>query len=160
RDGDHEPSCRFGHERAGLPLLPMKHVGGRRMFVTRSDDRITLHFELSPNQQAMTVIFSLVMAGFVLALLYSCARAILDAAAGRALEIVPFLLGCAALAAYNGISTLLNQDCTTVFDLEARTVTLTRHGLIARQSGPVAFDAITGLGTRVGFADRHRSVIA
>jgi hypothetical protein len=56
--------------------------------------------------------------------------------------------------------TLLNQDCTTVFDLKARTVTLVKSGLITRTNGPLSFDEIIGLGTRVGFAGRHRSVIA
>jgi hypothetical protein len=73
---------------------------------------------------------------------------------------VPLFLGCAALAAWNGFSTLLNGNCVTVFDLKARTVTLVKSGLITRTSGPVSFDEIIGLGTRVGFADRHRSVIA
>jgi hypothetical protein len=130
------------------------------MHIERGDGRIALHFELSTIQQAMTVLFGLVMAGFVVGLLYGCVHAILYATTARALQIVPFFLGCAALATWNGASTLLNQGCTTIFDLKARTVTLIKSGLVTRESGPVSFDEIIGLGTRVGFADRHRSVIA
>jgi hypothetical protein len=129
------------------------------MRIERSGGRVTLYFEISPNQQAMTVLFGLVMAGLVIGLLYGCIHTILYAPA-RVGQVVPLFLGCAALAAWNGISTLLNGDCVTVFDLKARTVTLVKSGLITRTSGPVSFDEIIGLGTRVGFADRHRSVIA
>jgi len=130
------------------------------MHIERREGSVTLYFELSPSQQAMTILFALVMAGFIIGLLYGCIQAILHATTARALQIVPFFLGCAAFAAWNGVSTLLNQDCTTVFDLGTRTATLTKGGIITRQYGPVSFDEIAGLGTRVGFAERHRSVIA
>jgi hypothetical protein len=157
-----EPAAAFLLDMNALPFRCDQAgcIGGERMYLERGDGRVTLYFEVSPNQQAMTAVYALVMAGVVIGLLYGCVHAILYAATARALQIVPFFLGCAALAGWNGASTFLNQDCTTVFDLRTRTATLTKSGLITRRCGPVSFDEIVGLGTRVGFADNHRSVIA
>jgi hypothetical protein len=71
------------------------------MHIERSDGRVTLYFEISPNQQAMTVLFGLAMAGFAIGLLYGCIHTILYAPA-RIGQVVPLFLGCSALAAWNG----------------------------------------------------------
>jgi hypothetical protein len=130
------------------------------MHIERGDGRVTLYFEQSPNQQAMAGLHALMMGGFVCALLYGAIYRLLHAPASQSLPVALFFVGCAALAAWNGWTSMLEQNYTTVFDLRARTVTLTEGGIITRQRGPVSFDDIVGVGTRVGFAVKHRSVIA
>ncbi len=46
-----------------------------------------------------------------------------------------------------------------MFDSAARTVTLTESGFSARQRGPVTFDDVAALNTKVGYAASRRSVI-
>jgi hypothetical protein len=130
------------------------------MRIDRGDGKITLVFERSPDQRAMTSLHMLIMGGFVVGLLYGAVYGLLYAPLSRSLPVALFFIPCAALAAWNGSISLFEPDYTTVFDLAARTVTLTERGGITRQRGPVSFDDVIGVGTRVGAAVSRRSVVA
>ena len=129
------------------------------MHIERGDGRITLIFQQSAGQQATSGLYLLVMAGAIGGLLFGCIYVIVVNPA-RIMQVVPLFLGCAAVATVNLASGLRDRDCATLFDLTARTVTCMESGLISRTRGPVSFDEIVGLSTRVGFAQNHRSVIA
>jgi hypothetical protein len=108
----------------------------------------------------MASLHALVMGGFVLGLLYGAGYAILYAPASRAALVALFFIAGAAFACWNGTSALLEPDYTTVFDLAARTVTLTERSLTRRQRGPVSFDNVAELNATIGYAANRRSVIA
>jgi hypothetical protein len=129
------------------------------MHIDRGDGKVTLIFQQSAAQQATSGIYLLVMAGAVCGLLFGCVYVIV-ANPARIIPVVPLFLGCAALAAVNVVSGLRDRDCATLFDLTARTVTCMESGAISRTRGPISFNDIAELSTRVGFAQNHRSVIA
>src|ERR1700749_4452250 len=110
------------------------------MRIERGDDKITLTFDRPPDQRAMTTLHMLVMGGFVVGLLYGAAYGLIHAPLSRSLPVALFFVAYAALAAWNGAVSMFEPDYTTVFDLRARTVTLTESGLVTRQRGPVSFD--------------------
>src|SRR5215475_12883387 len=124
---------------------------GSHMHIGRGDGRITLIFQQSAGQQAMSGVYLLVMAGAICALLIGCVYVVVFNPA-RVFPVVPLFLGCAALATVNVVSGLRDRDCATMFDLKARTVTCMESGVISRVRGPISFDAVTALQTRVGFA--------
>ena len=121
---------------------------------------MTLYFERSSNQRAMATLHVLIMGGLAVALLCGAVYKLVHAPFSGSLSTALFLVGCAGFAAWNGATSLLDPDYTTVVDLKARTVTVTETSIITRQRGPVSFDDVVGLGMRVGFAQNHRSVIA
>lgn len=130
------------------------------MHIERGDGKLTLFFERSADQRAMASLHLLIMGGFVVGLLYGAVYGLLHAPLSHSIPVALFFAGAAAFATWNGSTSLLEPDYTTVFDLKARRVTLTESGLLTRQRGPVPFDEITGLDTRVGAAMGRRSVIA
>jgi hypothetical protein len=130
------------------------------MHIERGDGKVTLYFERSPNQQAMAGFHALLMGALVCALLFGAIYRLVHVPPSQSLPIALFFIACAALAAWNGSTSLFESDYATVFDLRARTVILRESGVMTRQHGPVSFDQIIGVRTRVGFALNHRSVIA
>jgi len=129
------------------------------MDIEHGEGRITLYFERPPNQRAMATLHALLMSGLVCFLLFGAIHLLVAGPASRAGTAL-FFVACAAFAGWNGATSLLDPDYTTIFDLKARTVTVTEASIITRQRGPVSFDDIIALDTRVGFASNHRSVIA
>jgi ABC-type xylose transport system permease subunit len=130
------------------------------MRIERGDGKITLYFERSPNQRAMATLHVMIMGGLVLGLLSGAMYGLFFATAYNRVSVSLFFIACAGLAAWNGSSSLFDPDYTAVFDLRARTVTLIESGVITHQRGPVSFDDVIGVGTRVGVAASHRSVVA
>jgi hypothetical protein len=134
-------------------------MGDGGLDLLRRGDKIILVFERAPDQRASATLLALFMGGLVVALLYAAVYAILHADPAKSALAVPFLVGCAGFAVWNGTDPLLEPDYTTVFDPAARTVTLTESAWSSRTRGPVLFDDIKALDTRVGYAARRRSVI-
>lgn len=135
-------------------------IGGKLMRIECSDAKITLTFERSPEQRAAATLHMLFMGGFAAFLLYYAVYGLLYAPISRSLPVALFFVAGAAFAVWNGSTSLLDPDYTTAFDLKARSVTVTESSVITRQRGPVSFDDIIGLGTRVGNENKTRSVIA
>ncbi len=135
-------------------------MGDGGLDLLRDDGKITLVFERGPDQRAAATLQALFMGGVIFALLCGCVYAILQLDPARSALVVPLFLVCACLAAWNGFEPQLQPDYTTVFDLVARTATLTESSNFStHQRGPVSFDDIAGLGTRVNYVARRRSVI-
>ncbi len=129
------------------------------MHLEHDEGSITLCFERSPNQRAMAALHALLMGGLVCLLLFGAIHLLVTAPATRGGTAL-FLAACAAFAAWNGATSLLEADYATVFDLKARTVSVTETSIMTRGRGPISFDEVAGLSNRVGFASNHRSVIA
>ena len=134
-------------------------MGDGGLDLLRRDGKIILVFERAPDQRASATLQALFMGGLVVALLYSAVYAILHADPAKSALAVPFLIACAGLAVWNGTDPLLEPDYITLFDPVARTATLTESGFSSRTRGPVPFDEISALDTRIGYAVRRRSVI-
>ncbi len=134
-------------------------MGDGGLDLLRRDGKIILVFERGADQRASATLLALFMGGMVAMLVYASVYAILHADPARSALVVPFLVACAGLAIWNAADSMLEPDYTTVFDNAARTVTLTESGFSTRRRGPVSFDAIAALDTRVGYAARRRSVI-
>jgi hypothetical protein len=130
------------------------------MRIEHGDHRVTLFFERPPNLRAMATLHALFMGGFTCFLLFGAVYVLVAGRASNAAGTALLFVACAAFAAWNGATSLLDPDYTAVFDLKARTATLTETSIVTRQRGPVSFDDVVSLGTRVGFASNHRSVIA
>jgi len=130
------------------------------MRIEHGDHSVTLHYERPPNLRAMATLHGLFMGGFTCFLLVGAVYVLAASRGSNPAGTALLFVACAAFAAWNGATSLLEPDCTSVFDLKARTATLTESSIITRQRGPVSFDDIVSLGTRVGFAGNHRSVIA
>jgi hypothetical protein len=130
------------------------------MRIEHGDHRITLYYERPPNLRAMATLHALFMGGFTCFLLLGAVYVLIAARGSNPVGTAVLFVACAAFAAWNGATSLFDPDITTVFDLKARTAALTERSIVTRQRGPVPFDDIVSLGTRVGFASNHRSVIA
>jgi len=135
-------------------------MGDGGLDLLRDDGNITLVFERGPDQRATATLHALLMAGITAALLYGAVYMILQADPAQSALMAPVFVGCAGFAVWNGIEPQLQPDYTTVFDLTARTATVTEsNSFSTRQRGPASFDDIAGLGTRVGYVVHRRSVI-
>jgi len=135
-------------------------MGDGGLDLLRRDGKIILVFERGPDQRARATIHSLFMGGITAALLYAAVLVILHTDPANSALMAPFMVGCAGFAVWNGIEPQLQPDYTTVFDPAARTATVTESGSFSsRQRGPVSFDDVAGLGTRIGYVVNRRSVI-
>jgi hypothetical protein len=135
-------------------------MGDGGLDLLRSDGKITLVYNRAPDQRAMATLHAPFMAGITAVLLYVAVLMILHADPAQSALMVPVYIGCAGFAVWNGIEPQLQPDYTTVFDLTARTATVTEsNSFSTRQRGPVSFDDIAGLGTRVNYVVHRRSVI-
>jgi len=130
------------------------------MHIEHGEHSVALYYERPPNLRAMATLHALFMGGFTCFLLVGAVYVRVGARGSNPAGTALLFVACAAFAAWNGATSLLEPDCTAVFDLKARTATLTESSIITRQRGPVSFNDIVSLGTRVGFASNHRSVIA
>ena len=130
------------------------------MHIERGEHSVTLHYERPPNQRAMAMLHGLFMGGFTCFLVFGAVYVLVAARGSNPAGTALLFAACAAFAAWNGATSLLEPDTTAVFDFKARAATLTETSIITRRRGPVSFDEIINLGTRVGFAGNHRSVIA
>ena len=99
------------------------------------------------------------MSGLVVALLYAAVYAILHADPAQSALAVPLFVAGAAFAVWNGPTPCSNRTTPPCLISAARTVTLTESSFSARQRGPVSFDDVAALDTRVGYAASRRSVI-
>jgi hypothetical protein len=135
-------------------------MGDGGLDLLRDDGKITLVYNRAPDQRAMATLHSLFMGGITAVLLYVAVLMILHADPAQSALMVPVCVGCAGFAVWNGIEPQLQPDYTTVFDLTARTATVTESNSFSiRRRGPVSFDDVAGLGTRINYVVNRRSII-
>jgi len=106
--------------------LPLRHdQDGYR----GGDSKITLTFERSPGQWAAATLHMPFMGGFAAFLRYYALYGLLHAPLSRSLPVALFFVAGAAFAAWNGSTSLLDPDYTAIFDLDARSVTVTESSV-------------------------------
>jgi hypothetical protein len=132
-------------------------MGAGGVEIERSGKTITLVFEKPAKQRAMGSLHALMLGGVVCVLLYGAVYAILYLDNGGTTALL--FLGCAAFGTWNALDPLLEPEYTTVFDLKARTVTLTESGWSTRVRGPASFDDVAELSTKGGYAASMRCAI-
>ncbi|WP_152539817.1 hypothetical protein [Afipia sp. P52-10] len=130
------------------------------MILQQTDRTLTLIFERTDWQRLSGTLYGFGMAALGALLLYLAVRVLVVMPNTSALALVALFIAGAALAGFNAVTTLLEADCRTDFDLIARKIVLTKTGLFSRRHGPVPFEEVTELSAREGFIGSGRMLIA
>lgn len=130
------------------------------MILNQTNRTLTLVFERTDWQRISGNLYGFGMAALGVLLAYLAVRVLVTLPNASAMSLVVLFPAGTAFAWFNAGSAFLEADCRTEFDLENRTVTLTKTGWLPRQHGPFPFDDIAELSAREGFIGSGRMLIA
>jgi hypothetical protein len=130
------------------------------VILNQTNETLTLIFTRTDWQRISGNLYGFGMAALGLLLAYLAVRVLVALPNPSALSLVILFVAGTAFAWFNAGSALLEADCRTDFDLETRTVTLTKTGWLSPRHGPFRFEDIAELSAREGFIGSGRMLIA